>query len=493
MKPTNLTKIESTITTTKSHSTKNYYEHRIKQNGFTLEQLGGENKVHSPDITNVKVNGKEVESKEFNPETNDRNIKISFSIQDEKESNLDIVGYKVFVKGVPLHGQYMKKFEKPEKSKTIEEEITLSALADIGDNLGDNSIELMGYTKDGVESSKYKFELNYKGKDNEKKGSLYVVTFGTKIYDSGKKSDLPDLSYPVKDAEDLQNLFLEKNKKESTYEKVIPIILKDEEITRKKLNEIRKELNKSSVDDTVIFFVSGHGMRADTRLEIAERLAKEFGITQSIGDSLTNSDSANVYYYMTSNSTTDSPWENGIPMEAFRFALNEIKARQKILLLDTCQSGEKVVLSGYKPSKQRIEEIEKLIESYNEKGEEKGIRRIKGSDKEELENYLISIAYEWELRELAKMFPELRRGTGTIEISAASGSQSALESDKWQNGAFTYTIKEAIIDDKAKDGENITGKSLRRYILDRVERLTQGRQIPMVTRDIPGRDFRVTK
>jgi len=91
---------------------------------------------------------------------------------------------------------------------------------------------------------------------------------------------------------------------------------------------------------------------------------------------------------------------------------------------------------------------------------------------------------------MSELFPELRRGTGTIEISAATGAQSALESSEWKNGAFTYVIKEAILKGKARDKSgNITARSLRKYILDEVENLTDGQQTPMVARDIAGRDF----
>jgi hypothetical protein len=87
----------------------------------------------------------------------------------------------------------------------------------------------------------------------------------------------------------------------------------------------------------------------------------------------------------------------------------------------------------------------------------------------------------------------LRRGTGTIEISASTGVQSALESYLWQNGAFTFTIKEAILQDKARQGvtkgKSITAQSLREYVLKRVEQLTGGAQTPTISRDIAGRDF----
>lgn len=397
------------------------------------------------------------------------------------------------MKGVPVHGQNMRKFEKPEKVQKVEEEILLSTLPDLGDSPGENTVEIAGYTSDGTESNRMKFEIRYDFKERKKR-NLYLVTLGTEKYKSGGKSDLSDLRYSIDDTEDMQKLFAEKNKKEKAYDSIIPLKLSDEEISRSGISKIKELLSKTDVDDTVVFFISGHGVRADTNPEIAEKIRKELNMRDMPGDLSIDKKFYNIYYYMTWDSSSKTPWEKGVPMEYFRSALDGIRSRQKILLIDTCQSGDKLELSGYKPSRQKIEEIQTMLDNYRLMGGEKGITRKKGEDEESSsDKFYKSIAFEWEMKEIAKMFPELRRGTCTIEISAASGSQSALESEKWKNGAFTFTIKEAILEEKAKSRDTISVKSLRKYILDRVERLTEGRQIPTVTRDIPGRDFSVVK
>ncbi|MCB1157698.1 MAG: caspase family protein [Leptospiraceae bacterium] len=477
---------------------KTYYENRVIKNGFKPEQLSSENKVHSANITKVKVDGKDVEAENYDFTTNNPKIKLSFQIQDEKESNLDVVGYKIFVRGVPIHGQLMKKFPKSKKVQTVADDITLSTLPDVGDDPGHNWIELVGYTEDGIESNRYKFEMKYEFKKRREK-NLYVVTLGTEQYKSSGESDLSNLHYSIKDTKDLENLFEKKNRQNKGYDKIIHLSYKDKEISRSIIQDIRKKLEKTSVDDTVVFFLSGHGVRANTSVQEIKNLQKELNIPHTIGDLTQNKSVLDVYYYMTYNSYSNKPWEKGIPMEAIRYALDGIQARQKLLLIDSCQSGEKPELRDYQPSSQVAAEIKKHKVTSSKSLHNRGVV-FKGDLQEEAEDRKIDKktglsrkelrqAYLLEQKELLKLFPELRRGNGTMEISAASGSQAALESGDWKNGAFTFTIKDAILNDKAKKEKSITAKSFRQYILENVEPLTKGKQTPMVTRDIAGRDY----
>ena len=141
------------------------------------------------------------------------------------------------------------------------------------------------------------------------------------------------------------------------------------------------------------------------------------------------------------------------------------------------------------PSQERLEEVRKRQESFEPIAGRRGVKFVQRGNITN-RGIMISAARALDMKEMSEMFPELRRGTGTIEISASTGVQSALESAQWNNGAFTYCLKEAILGGKARDaGGRITAKSLRKYILGEVEILTAGGQTPMVCRDIPGRDF----
>ena len=74
-------------------------------------------------------------------------------------------------------------------------------------------------------------------------------------------------------------------------------------------------------------------------------------------------------------------------------------------------------------------------------------------------------------------------GIGTEDSRRAvlvSGVEFAIESDEWSNGVFTYSVLEALTDNKAdtnQDGQ-VTISELQAYVFDNVRSLTQGTQNP---------------
>lgn len=471
-----------------------YWEYRVLKNGFTPEQVSGRTMIHAPEVFDIKLNGltvevsaedkkrgvKEADTSFISPE-----VDLSFKIRDEEGSGLNVTGYKIFVNGVPVHGQYIKRFTEARKVQEVREKIMLSSVPDEGMIPGDNRIEISGFTEDGIESRRESLYVKYEGADKNIKGDLYIVAIGVNDYSKGE--GFKSLAYAETDVRDIISTFSESCK--NRYNRVIPVIYTGEDVSRNIVFSIKKKLAKTTVNDTVIFFMSGHGVRADTDKFIADKMAADLGINYSIGDVTDIKDKVNIYYFMTGKSSAYKPWVNGIPIDAIRFALDAIPARQKLLLIDTCQSGEKPGLTGYVPSEERLAEVRRKKGAFKAPAADKGIKLVmkESADKKGME---ISEAWTLDIKEMSYMFPELRRGTGTIEISAANGNQSALESSQWRNGAFTFVIKEALLEGKAKDvNGRITARSLRSYVLKRVEELTMGDQTPMVCRDIAGRDF----
>jgi uncharacterized caspase-like protein len=97
------------------------------------------------------------------------------------------------------------------------------------------------------------------------------------------------------------------------------------------------------------------------------------------------------------------------------------------------------------------------------------------------------------LRFQQELFADLRRGTGAVVISSASGNEYALEGEQWKNGVFTYALLSGLRDHKAdanKDG-TITVGELQAYVIDEVRRLTAGGQHPTARRENLDYDFAV--
>lgn len=78
-------------------------------------------------------------------------------------------------------------------------------------------------------------------------------------------------------------------------------------------------------------------------------------------------------------------------------------------------------------------------------------------------------------------------------ISSASGVEFAFESPEWKNGVFTYSLLEGLRTqsaDKNKDGQVIVSE-LRDYVIEKVKKLTNGKQTPTSRQENLEFDFRI--
>jgi hypothetical protein len=89
------------------------------------------------------------------------------------------------------------------------------------------------------------------------------------------------------------------------------------------------------------------------------------------------------------------------------------------------------------------------------------------------------------------MLADLRRGTGATVISAAGGAEYALESARWNNGAFTYCLRQGLEEGRADADKNgaILTSELRDFVTRSVYEMTAGRQRPTVRRENLESDF----
>ena len=135
---------------------------------------------------------------------------------------------------------------------------------------------------------------------------LYVLSFGVADYES----NVLDLQWPVKDAEDISTTL---NVDSKLYDEVQVSVLRNDEVSTSSLRrQMKSFLRKAGPDDTIIVFGAGHGVR----------------------------DPDGEYYFLTSDATPEDPYAGVSRHDIEQLVTwSQLKAHRRILLLDTCQSG----------------------------------------------------------------------------------------------------------------------------------------------------------
>jgi len=290
----------------------------------------------------------------------------------------------------------------------------------------------------GAESLKKSFEVRYIGEPAP--SNRYVLAIGVSRYHNRDC----DLKYAAKDARDLALLMQSPTESMGTAH-VLQLL--DRDATQSGILEARAFLERTNVDDQVVVFLAGHGV-LDSDLD---------------------------YYFAPTDMDFDRPERQGVSYEDIEGLLDGIAARQKILLMDTCHSGEidkeETIAVGT--------QVARNVRTVS------AFRGFGGTTK--------TVGQQNTFRLLQELFADLRRGTGAVVISSASGVEFALESEEWQNGVFTYCILEGL---KSKNADlnrddAIRVSELSDYVVEKVQQLTAGRQTPTVRRANIEFDFRI--
>ncbi len=346
--------------------------------------------------------------------TAEKNVNVTFKLAD----NTALKSYNVWVNNVPMHGKSGKTISGT--SKTLTETIPLIH--------GLNKIQVACQNKGGYESLIQTFYVEQEGPKPQR--DLYLVTIGTSNY----KDDRYNLTYPVKDAKDLIDL-MRKNTSE-LYNSVKTKSLFDKEVTVENVVALRSFLAESKPNDVAIVFVAGHGI-LDANFD---------------------------YYFGTHNINFTNPAENGLAYDRLEHIMDGIKANKKILIMDTCHSGE-------------VDKEDVFMADADEENDESeddiAFRAVGAAVKEDDSKATPS-------RLAGELFNDLRKGTGATVISSAGGVEYAMESDKWKNGLFTYCMLNGLKNrtaDLNEDGK-IMLLELQEYVVDKVAALSHGRQIP---------------
>jgi hypothetical protein len=325
---------------------------------------------------------------------------------------------------------------------------------------GKNILEISALNEKGVESLKERLEIDY---TTTKKTTpkLYLINIGASEYQNSKMN----LNYAQKDAQDIAQAF--QNKKD-LFQEIISYTLVNEQVTKGNITALKTKLLQTQVDDYVMITFSGHGLLDENK----------------------------NYYLATHNINFSKPQENGLLYEDLESLLDGIPARQKVLMLDACHSGEvdKEENLVIKNNDNNLG-IKGIIKTKGFKGEENK-ESEKTTDEDDLNvegisNGGVGLPNSFEL--MKELFADLRRSSGATVISAAGGAEYALEGADWNNGVFTYAILSGLKEKKAdlnKDG-NIMLSELKTYVQKVVPDLTGGRQQPTSRTENLVNDFRV--
>ena len=383
------------------------YQKRISRMGIHEEQLSGN--FHLPSLS-LNTDGIPVT-------ITGSNLKFEVSAEDQT-SALDRL--LIWINDVPVYGS---------KGKDIPENSILKQEVEVELQKGQNKVQVAVSNNKGVESLKQTFVVN--SVQPEAKSSLYLVSIGVSNYlDSNY-----NLEYAAKDATDLSS-FTESFS--GNYENVETITLLNEEVSVENVRQLKQKLMKTGTNDIVIIFFAGHGV-LDEKLD---------------------------YYLATHKMNFENPSENGLPYEDLESLLDGIPARQKLLLIDACHSGE--------IDKEDIA----LAETSQNLSTSGKVVANRGSVVVKSKSQKVGLENSFELMKL--LFADLRRGTGAMVISSASGMEYAYEGSDWKNGVFTYALLNGLKSrtaDLNNDG-TIKVSEIREYVVEEVQELTNGKQNP---------------
>jgi len=381
------------------------WEKRIDRLGLDKEKLGkGEIAVPNADI---------VGADDIAFENKEGKLNISVSANDPK---YPLRRFNVYVNEVPLYGSAGVSIAHLKKQ-------VWDTTVSVPLSVGENKIQVSVMNELGLENFKYPTYVNYTPENNIV-SKTYYIGIGVNEFKEAEHN----LKYCVKDITDLAKSFAGANTEVKLFT--------DKQVTKENILALKDYLNKTSVNDKVIISCSSHGL---------------------LDDSLN-------FYLAMHDVDFDNPKARGLKYEELESLLDGIPARQKLLLLDACNSGEN---DKTELLKQELKQKEQSMESSQVLAARGVIIQLEEENKSNF-------------KKMNELFVNVRNNTGSVIISAAGGQESALESIKVdgktiENGAFTYSILECL---EQNEGKELKVNTLKQYAEKRVEEITNGKQKP---------------
>lgn len=265
--------------------------------------------------------------------------------------------------------------------------------------------------------------IRFYNNTNDVKPNLYLVVVGSEKF---KDKDY-DLTYAVKDAGDIANTMI--NSK--AFNKVLVKKLFNQSFLPDSVKNLKQFFSKAGVNDVVMVFYAGHGY-LDTDLS---------------------------YYFPTYYTDFTDPKINSVAYKSFETLFQEMKPIRKLMFIDACFSGE-------------ADEEGTMEENKNNNTKKDSTRAIHVAGS--------SFSQSTALEMSKSIFSDLRENSGVTVISSAGGTETAFESEQWNNGLFTHCLIDAMTQLKADANKDkkITLIELQKFVAEEVNRLSDGNQTP---------------
>lgn len=388
---------------------KNLWQRRLKHAGLTESDLDMDLNPPSVSIISEKQDGHFVE--------------LEMTLKAEPE---ELTSYNVFVNDVPLHGAGGNPVAG--KSETLHERVELTH--------GRNKVEVTCRNSNGCESYR---ALRWFDCSKITKGSLYYLGFGVSKY----KDNTLDLKYAAQDASDLGAVLAGMK---TNYGNIKGKVFTDELVTVANIKRAKKLLESLSVEDTLVLFIAGHG--------------------------LYDRDQDNTYYFMTHDADPARLRETAAPFELIEDLLQGIPPRNKLFLMDTCESGE-------------LED--RTVSQFASTAKARGFipRSIRGLKAVETVSTTPKPIRQRMYTRDRFIYNDLFRRSGAIVFSSSQGGELSYESDQLKNGFFTQAVINALAGGKGDENNDgtVSTDELYRYVSKTVSVWSSGLQNPTIDRD----------
>lgn len=350
-------------------------------------------------------------------------LDLDLSCSDRSD---ELASFNIFVDGVAVHGLKGKRLQG--KEATFRETIQLLP--------GFNRVEFSCTNRGGAEALRVETTVRHHTRTKQR-SDLYFLGFGV----SKHRDRRLNLSYAHRDALELGKRFA-KMRPRHGFRKAHTQVHTNEEVTTANIKRAKRFLDKARVQDIVILFIAGHGVHGrDGR-----------------------------YYFITHDANVRKLSSTAANFDLVEDLLVGIRARRKLFLMDTCQSGEE---RGPAPT-------------LGKKARGLRVRNVRGL---ELASDPPSRAARPTTDGLYQrdrfIENDVRRRSGAVVLSSSRGDQLSFENDGAQHGLFTKAVLAALKNADSNRDSQVSTDELLTHVRDAVSRASGGAQTPIIDRDNP--------